>query len=77
MTGMSAAPTAYAELAQVIDRLPMLVREARRARGVSIRAAGRQMGLSFSTVSRFENGEGVTLNNAVLVLRWLDQRGTS
>lgn len=69
----AAHPTPYAEMAEVIARLPMLLREARRARGLSLRAAARQLGMSFSTVTRMEAGEDCALSNAVAVLRWLDQ----
>lgn len=61
----------YGELASVLDNLPILVREARRARGLSVRAAATQIGCSFSTVHRFENGDDVNLSNAAAMLRWL------
>jgi ribosome-binding protein aMBF1 (putative translation factor) len=65
--------TPYAELAEVIASLPLLLREARRARGLSLRAAARELGLSFSTVDRIERGEDCALSNATTVLRWLGQ----
>jgi ribosome-binding protein aMBF1 (putative translation factor) len=64
--------TTYSELAAVISNLGMLTREARRARGLSLRAAAQQIGCSMSTVLRFEQGEDVNLSNAVAILRWLD-----
>jgi DNA-binding transcriptional regulator YiaG len=70
---MSAAPSSYGELADVLDALPLLVREARRARRLSVRATATQLGCSFSTVSRFENGKDVNLSNAAALLRWLDR----
>lgn len=70
---MTARPTPYAELAEVIGHLPLLLREARRARGLTQRAAASQLGMSFSTISRMENGEDCALSNATAVLRWLDQ----
>lgn len=66
------ALTSYAELADMLASLPMLLREARRARRLSVRAAAREMNMSFATVSRIENGEDCVLSNAVTVLRWLD-----
>lgn len=66
-------PTPYAELAEVIGNLPLLLREARRARGLSQRAAAREMGISFATVSRFERGDDGMVSNAVAIMRWLDQ----
>lgn len=69
--------TTYTELAGVLTSLPLLVREARRARGLSIRAAAKQIGCSFSTVLRFENGEDCNLSNAQLMLSWLDDRSAA
>jgi len=66
--------TPYPELAEVLASLPFLLREARRARGLSQRAAAKQMGVSFSTISRVENGEDLVLSNTVAILRWLDAR---
>lgn len=66
-------PTPYAELADVIGNLPLLLREARRARGLSLRATARELRISFSTVDRIERGEDCALSNAVAVMRWLDQ----
>lgn len=64
--------TSYAELSELIGYLPLLMREARRQRRLSQRAAAEQIGCSFSTVSRMEGGEDCALSNAVAVLRWLD-----
>ena len=54
---MSAKPTPYTEIAEVLDQLPILLHEARRARGLSVRAAAREIGCSFATVNRIELGE--------------------
>lgn len=66
-------PTPYAELAAVIEALPLLLREARRQRQLSARAVARQLDCGVSTVLRIEDGEGCALSNAVAVLRWLDR----
>ncbi|MEU8151726.1 helix-turn-helix domain-containing protein [Nonomuraea sp. NPDC048901] len=71
---MNDQPTPYPELAEVLTSLPILVREMRRARGLSQRAAAEQIGVSFSTVSRLENGEDLVMSNASRVLCWLDSR---
>lgn len=73
---MNDQPTPYRELAEVIGQLPLLLREARRARGLSLRAAAREIGMSFSTVTRMEAGSDCELSNAVAVLQWLDQTPT-
>jgi ribosome-binding protein aMBF1 (putative translation factor) len=67
-------PTPYSELADVIAALPLLLREARRARGLSLRAAAAEIGIGFATVTRIEQGVDCVLSNAVAVLRWLDRR---
>lgn len=74
MANPSVSLTPYTELAEVVASLPILLREARRARRLSMRAAAREMGISFSTVYRIEQGEDCAMSNAMTVLRWLDQR---
>ncbi|MFG2165537.1 helix-turn-helix domain-containing protein [Micromonospora chersina] len=63
----------YHDLAQVLADLPRLLRAERRRRQLSVRAAARELGCSFATVSRIESGEDCVLSNAVTVLRWLDE----
>ncbi|GII63572.1 hypothetical protein Skr01_36570 [Sphaerisporangium krabiense] len=65
----------YAELAEVIAALPLLLREARRARGLSQRAAAKRMGLAASTVHRVEKGHNCVLSHAATILRWLGEPG--
>ncbi len=65
--------TPYAEVADLLMNLPLLLREARRARRLSQRAAAVEMCISFATVSRIETGEDCVLSNAMTVLRWLDR----
>lgn len=67
--------TSYRELAMLLESLPMLLREARRWRRLSARAASAEIGTSFSTISRVENGAECSLPNAVAILRWLDRQG--
>jgi ribosome-binding protein aMBF1 (putative translation factor) len=68
-----AALTTYAELADVLRNLPLLLREARRARGLSQREAARQLGVSMLTVARAERGENLVMSTSTRVLAWLDQ----
>lgn len=63
--------TPYGELAEVLDALPLLVREKRRREGLSLRAAARAIDVDFNTLSRFERGADVMLSNAVTILRWV------
>lgn len=70
-----ARPTGYDELVEVLDGLPLLVREIRRRRGLSIRAAAREVGIPFSNLDRFERREDVSLHLTVLpLLRWVASR---
>jgi transcriptional regulator with XRE-family HTH domain len=62
----------YAELADVLANLPLIVRERRRQRRLSVRAAGAEIGISFSTISRLENGDDMNESSLAAVLRWLD-----
>lgn len=72
---MADTETTYSDLAQVILDLPVILASARRARGLSIRAAAKEAGMSFSSFSRVEKGAGFTESVLVAVLQWLDQTG--
>ena len=61
----------YDELADLLAQLPLLMREARRARGLRMRDVGEQVGMSASTVCRIEAGGDCSLTGAISVLRWL------
>lgn len=63
--------TSYHELAAVLDSLPLLVREARRARRLSLRRAAEQMSVNATTIHRTESGEAPSVPSAVKMLRWL------
>ena len=65
--------TTYAEILGVLDHLAIILRETRRARRLSIRAAARQIGCSFATISRVEAGGDCVLSNALAILRWIDR----
>jgi ribosome-binding protein aMBF1 (putative translation factor) len=73
MPDASSGLTSYAELAAVIGNLPLLMREARRARGLSMRAAAAEIGCSAPTIHRMESGADCALSNAAAVLLWLDR----
>lgn len=64
--------TTYGELATIVESLPMLVREHRRRKGLSLREAAKEIGCSFSTLTRFEHGEtGWNARLLADLLRWL------
>jgi transcriptional regulator with XRE-family HTH domain len=77
MNASEAAPTSYTELAHVLDSLPLLIREARRARGLSLRSAAALIGTNASTIARIEQGEAFNTSTAGPILRWLDARDTA
>lgn len=66
-------PTTYAELADLLRSLPLLVREKRRRQGLSLRAAADQSGVDFSTMRRYEAGENIMLAAAIDLLVWVGQ----
>ena len=61
----------YAELVEVLDDLPLLIRHQRRRTGQSIRAAAKDAGVSFSTLSRWENGKTGPAAQVARILKWL------
>lgn len=63
----------YAELADILDRLPDIVRDTRRARHLSRRVAADQIGCSLQTVARIETGESCGAYVFTAIIRWLDQ----
>lgn len=64
--------TTYAEMADVVSNLAFLVRERRRERRLSQRAAATEMGLNGSTLHRLEHGGDVATASLVAILGWLD-----
>jgi transcriptional regulator with XRE-family HTH domain len=69
---MAAELSTFTEIVEVLDTLPIIVRNARRARHMSTRECARQIGLSFSTVNRIENAEEFSSVSLRAVLLWLD-----
>jgi len=65
-------PATYDDLIAVLDVLPVLLRETRRRKGLSTREAAAQLGVSFSSVSRWERaGQCVPDRPAIIrILRW-------
>lgn len=64
--------SSYEELLDLLDALPMLVRETRRRRGMSMRAVHDVTGVSAPTIQRCEVGtQDVSLSNAKILLRWV------
>jgi transcriptional regulator with XRE-family HTH domain len=67
--------SSYTELAEVLGSLALIVRESRRARGLSLRKAAKQIGVDFNMLSRLERGEAAIYHtNLVPIFHWLDQQ---
>lgn len=64
-------PASYDELISVLTSLPLLVRETRRRRGLSVRAAAAESGVGFANISRCERGAGMHMATVVPLLRWV------
>lgn len=63
----------YCDARLLLDNLPLLIREARRRRGLSMRGVGREIGESFATVSRAEAGRNLQLCSALSLLAFVEQ----
>jgi transcriptional regulator with XRE-family HTH domain len=60
----------------ILANLPATLRAVRTLRGQSLREVAKDAGMSFSTVTRIENGEDCALSSAIAILRWI-ARGES
>ena len=65
----------FHDLADILDGLPLLMREARRARRMTPKEVADEIGIASTTVWRLEKGQGCTLKNASAILRWFDTGG--
>lgn len=70
---MASELASYTEIAEVLDHLPLLLREARRARQITIRDAATQAGLAYSTFNAIELGHNISLPVVLAAIRWLDR----
>jgi transcriptional regulator with XRE-family HTH domain len=63
---------AYDEIIAVLETLPVILREARRRKGLSTREAADQLGVSFSSVSRWERASQCVPDRPAIIriLRW-------
>jgi len=63
--------TGYAELIEIINVLPTLVREKRRRLGLTLRQAEAQCGGGQTTLHRYEKRETISQEGLVALLRWV------
>lgn len=59
-------------MAAMLEVMPSKLASARRSEGLSLRECALQIGISFNTIYRIENGKDCNLSVAVKVLRWID-----
>lgn len=69
--------SSFADLAQVITDLPIIVHAARRMRRLSVRGLAEEVGVSPMTISRVENGREIEGPTMRALLLWLDKQGRS
>jgi ribosome-binding protein aMBF1 (putative translation factor) len=62
----------YVDIAELLEDLPYLVREARRSRGLVQSAAAEQLGINIHLLKRIEHGQDVAVSTALKVLTWLN-----
>jgi hypothetical protein len=71
MTTGKDVPTGYQEIVNVLNALPLIVREKRRRDRLSLRAAEADSGVSAGTINRCEQGDGLQMSHAVALLSWV------
>jgi transcriptional regulator with XRE-family HTH domain len=76
MVGRTLTP--IAQLVGILENLPMLLREARRVRGLYLYEVAEQTGINISLICRIENGHDTYhMNQVVPLLKWLDRPAAS
>lgn len=61
----------YAAAIEALEALPAMLKAVRLSRGIALRGAATEAGVSFSTVTRIESGEDCTVGSALALLRWM------
>lgn len=61
----------YREVLDVLANLRIAVKEARRARKLSLREVAAESGVNLNSISRFERGSDLYLSHAVCLMEWL------
>jgi hypothetical protein len=69
-------PAGYGELLALLDDLPVIVRETRRRKGQSLRAAQADSGVDQATILSAEKGGNLTVANVRLLLAWAGSDGS-
>jgi transcriptional regulator with XRE-family HTH domain len=64
-------PVAYAELLDILNALPVLVRETRRRKEQTLREAGDEVGVSAATMMRWERQLPEQADIVIRLLRWV------
>jgi transcriptional regulator with XRE-family HTH domain len=71
---MERAPSRYDELVQLLDHMPVIIRETRRRKGLTLHEAAAQSGVPASVLSRVDRGlNDLSLRSLKAVLVWSQQ----
>jgi transcriptional regulator with XRE-family HTH domain len=67
-------PPSYAEIARrSLEALPHEVTAERKRRGLSMRPAARQIGVTLSTLERIESGQNTSTRQLMKIFTWLEE----
>jgi hypothetical protein len=72
-----AASIGWVEVVDALETLPVTLKEVRTREHLTVRDIEALTGVPFNSVSRFERGHDLYLSNALLLARWLAERGVS
>lgn len=64
----------HIKAAAVIQALPLTVTAVREQRGLSIRAAAREIGIGYTTLIAAEQGEHIRSDTVVKILNWIGKQ---
>jgi DNA-binding XRE family transcriptional regulator len=65
--------TGWADIADTLTQLPVIIRAHRRTRNLSLRQAARQVGVAASSIARIEAGDDLpNADTLIKLIRWLD-----
>lgn len=71
---MSVKPPSYAEIARrSLEALPHEVAAERKRRGLSMRPAARQIGITLTTLARIESGHDTSTRQLMKIFTWLEE----
>ena len=64
-------PPTYSDLIRLVEAIPLLTLETRRRRGLSLRPAADEIGISGSTLLRIESGKAYNARVLPALIAWI------